>query len=87
MSKLYQKQEFFSGTNCSMRVEKALKTKSAPADQQQLMSNTSQKSKNWRSIRHSNCRLTTRELADMVGISNGSVNTILKEVLCLRKVK
>lgn len=34
-----------------------------------------------------NRRLTTRELADMVGISNGSVNTILKDVLGLRKVK
>lgn len=34
-----------------------------------------------------NHRLTTRELADAVGISNGSVNTILKDVLCLRKVK
>ena len=34
-----------------------------------------------------NRRLTTRELADIIGISNGSVNTILKEVLCLKKVK
>ena len=31
--------------------------------------------------------LTTRELADIVGISNGSVNTILKDILCLKKVK
>ena len=34
-----------------------------------------------------NRRLTTRELADMVGISNGSAHTILKDVLGLRKVK
>lgn len=34
-----------------------------------------------------NRRLTTREIADTVGISNGSVNTILKDVLGLRKVK
>ena len=32
-------------------------------------------------------RLTTRPLADMVGISNGSASTILKDVLGLRKVK
>lgn len=34
-----------------------------------------------------NRRLTTREIADAVGISNGSVNTILRKVLGLRKVK
>lgn len=34
-----------------------------------------------------NRRLTTREIADMVDISNGSVNNILKDVLRLRKVK
>ena len=33
------------------------------------------------------CRLTTSELADMESISNGSADTILKDVLGLRKVK
>ena len=32
-----------------------------------------------------NRRLTTRKLADIVEISNGSVNTILKDILCLKK--
>ena len=34
-----------------------------------------------------NRRLTIRELFDMVGISFGSVQTILKDNLCLRRVK
>ena len=34
-----------------------------------------------------NCRLTIRELVDMVGISFGSVQTILKDLLGLRRVK
>ena len=34
-----------------------------------------------------NCRLTIRELVDMVGISFGSVQTILKDHLGLRRVK
>lgn len=34
-----------------------------------------------------NRRLTIRDLADTVGISVGSVNTILKDFLCLRRVK
>ena len=34
-----------------------------------------------------NRRLTIRDLADTVGISKGSVNTILKDLLCLRRVK
>jgi len=34
-----------------------------------------------------NRRLTIRDLADTVNISFGSVQTILKDVLCLKKVK
>lgn len=34
-----------------------------------------------------NRRLTIRDLADEVGISKGSINTILKDVLCLKRVK
>ncbi|XP_055326361.1 protein GVQW3-like [Sitodiplosis mosellana] len=34
-----------------------------------------------------NCRLTIRDLADDIGISKGSVNTILKDVLGLKRVK
>lgn len=34
-----------------------------------------------------NRRLTTRKLAEAVGISNGSANTIVTEHLCLERVK
>ena len=34
-----------------------------------------------------NRRLTVKDLTDMIGISEGSVNTILKDHLGLRKVK
>ena len=34
-----------------------------------------------------NRRLTVKDLTDMIGISEGSVNTLLKDHLGLRKVK
>ncbi|XP_055306685.1 protein GVQW3-like [Sitodiplosis mosellana] len=34
-----------------------------------------------------NCRLAVRDLAGLVGISEGSVKTILRDHLCLKKVK
>lgn len=34
-----------------------------------------------------NRRLTSRDIADMVNISKGSVSTILKDILCLKRVK
>ena len=36
---------------------------------------------------HKNCRLSVRDLTDMVGISEGSVKTILKDHLGLKRVK
>ncbi|CAH2091094.1 unnamed protein product [Euphydryas editha] len=80
-----QKKTCISGTTSSKRAKNELKTNRALAGHQRPLTRVT--SKKIKDLVLENRRLTIRDLADSVGISFDSVQTILKNVLCLKHVK